>query len=359
MGDVALIAEIFNNPSSPGGFSGLNQLYNEVIKKNPAITKQQVKEYLETTPTYTRNKPRRVHFPRSKTVAAGFMTDVQCDLGDMQRLARHNRGKRYLLVGIDVLSRRVFLAPVKSKTAKDMKPAFELLFSQMPILPFRIFTDRGLEFKSNAMHSWFNALGIEIAHSSFSSIKAGVAERCIRNVKQRLYRYFGAHHTLNWVDVIGKIADGINNSMCRVTGMPPAAVNFKNARHVWAKVYGNLWKRKRAAVPLYRKDEHVRVTKGKVPFQKGYLPTYSDEVYKVDSSKHSDPLMYKLRDSEDNPTKGYFYKQELSRVRANPDTHHVVENVLKKRTNHGVKELFVKLNDRAKPVWLLESDVIT
>lgn len=351
-----LINNIFTDPSSPGGFSGVNQLYKEAKKINPKITRKQVQEYLESSPTYTRNKPRRVRFHRARTIPAGFMTDVQCDLGDMQKLARHNRGKRYLLVGIDVLSRRVFLAAVKSKTAKDMKPAFENLFSQMPILPFRIFTDRGLEFKSKEMHAFFKDKDIEIAHSSFSSIKAGVAERSIRNVKQRLYRYFGAHHTLNWVDVIGDIANGINNSVCRVTGVAPNDVTFKNAGEIWTKVYG--MHAPTQSAPRFKNDEHVRIAKGKVPFKKGYLPTYSDEIYKVKHAKHGNPLVYKLKDAGGNNTKGYFYKQELSRVRANPKTHYVIENVLKKRTRQGVKELHVKLHNRPDPVWLLESDVI-
>jgi hypothetical protein len=88
------------------------------------------------------------------------------------------------------------------------------------------------------------------------------------------------------------------------------------------------------------------------------VPAYSDEIYKVKDTKEGDPLVYKLEDAGGNNTKGNFYKQELSRVRADPKTHYVIEKVLKKRTKKGVKELHVKLYNRPKPVWLLESDVI-
>jgi transposase InsO family protein len=209
-------------------------------------------------------------------------------------------------VGIDVLSRRVFLAATKSKMAVDMKRAFTELFKQMPILPYRIFTDRGGEFKAREMHSFFRERNIQIHHSTFSSIKAGVAERCIRNVKQRLYRYFGEHRTLRWIDVIPHIAHAINHSVCRITGMRPADVDFKNAQQVWEKVYGkDFWKspqprKKRAelirAAKTLPPDEHVRVAKEKEKFHKGYLPTFSDEIYQVKGVVRKKPNVYKIRD---------------------------------------------------------------
>jgi hypothetical protein len=68
---------------------------------------------------------------------------VQFDLGDFQKLQKTNQGYRYLLLGVDVLSRQMFGAPTKSKFAKDMKEAFEKVFEQMPSLPMQIYTDRG------------------------------------------------------------------------------------------------------------------------------------------------------------------------------------------------------------------------
>ncbi|CAK5031829.1 unnamed protein product [Meloidogyne enterolobii] len=57
---------------------------------------------------------------------AGYMTDVQCDLADFQKLSRQNNGYNYALVAIDVLSKRVFAEPVRTKKGKDMIQAFEM-----------------------------------------------------------------------------------------------------------------------------------------------------------------------------------------------------------------------------------------
>jgi hypothetical protein len=111
--------------------------------------------------------------------------DVQFDLGDFQALGPDNEGNRYLLLGIDVLSRQMFAVPTKSKGTKDMKEAFEDVFKQMPRLPQQIYTDRGLEFESAPIKAYFEEKGIQKFASKNSKIKAGVAERAIRTIKNR------------------------------------------------------------------------------------------------------------------------------------------------------------------------------
>ena len=68
---------------------------------------------------------------------------MQFDLGDFQALGKENQGNRYLLLGVDVLSRQMFGVPAKSKGTKDMKDAFEAVLEQMPSQPQQIYTDRG------------------------------------------------------------------------------------------------------------------------------------------------------------------------------------------------------------------------
>ncbi|KAL3084637.1 hypothetical protein niasHT_035246 [Heterodera trifolii] len=106
--------KLYNDPSSPAAFAGVTTLWKEARKKLKNLRKRDVQHYLEGHRTYTLMRPRRVHFPRAKTVAAGFMTDVQVDLADFQALSRHNRGHRYLLVAVDVLSKRLFVVPLKN-----------------------------------------------------------------------------------------------------------------------------------------------------------------------------------------------------------------------------------------------------
>ena len=227
-----LLEKLYTDPNSPAGYSGVEQLYKEAKKHVPKITKRQVIEFLEGSRTYTLHKPRRLRFKRAGVHCSGYMTHCHADLGDFQALARSNKENRYLLVAMDVLSHTIFTAPTKSKTAKDMKIAFDKIFDEMPMIPHQLFTDRGMEFESREMKQYFREKGV-IKHCAQSSrIKAALAERCIRTIKTRLYRYFSEKQTLNWIDAVPKIVNAINHSVCRTTGLRPVDINFKNAQDV-------------------------------------------------------------------------------------------------------------------------------
>lgn len=108
---------------------------------------------------------------------------MQVDLADFQKLAHKNEEYKYLLLGVDVLSRRFFGAPVKLNSPVHMKEAFEAMFPQMDRLPGRIYSDQGLEFESPAMKKYFEDLGIEkLRTASKTKVKAGVAEKGIRKL---------------------------------------------------------------------------------------------------------------------------------------------------------------------------------
>ena len=48
----------------------------------------------------------------------------ECDLVDVHALSRHNDGVKYLLTVIDVLSKFLYMVPLKSKSGKDVSSAF-------------------------------------------------------------------------------------------------------------------------------------------------------------------------------------------------------------------------------------------
>ena len=361
-----LLNKIYSDPSSPAGFAGHEQLYREGRKKNRKITRKDVQYYLEGNRTYTLHKPRRIHFKRTKTIPAGFMTDIQCDLADMQKLSRHNQGNKYILIAIDVLSKRVFAARVKTKNSKDMLDAFRILFEQMPrtepneepFLPHRIFTDRGTEFESKEIKQYFKDSAIEKYKANTSNIKAALAERCIRNVKQRLYRYFSDKHSLNWIDVLPEIVKAINNSKSRITGMKPIDINFKNAQSVWVKVYGKNPYAFSNKKPRYQSKEVVRIARDKGIFEKGYWPNYSDEILEIDGVKRGNPNTYRLKDEKGEMFANKFYEEEIGRTRRDAETTYRIQKILKKRKRNGLIELFVKFIGYPNPEWILESDLV-
>jgi hypothetical protein len=124
-----LIDFLYTDLSSPVAYAGVNALYEEAHRQDSSITRELVNEYLEKKSVYTLHKPRRLRFKRATTVPSGYFSDFQVDLADFQSLAKYNQKYRYLLVGVEVLSRQVYTSPVKSKSTGDMKKAFDHLFA--------------------------------------------------------------------------------------------------------------------------------------------------------------------------------------------------------------------------------------
>ncbi|KAL3112275.1 hypothetical protein niasHT_013294 [Heterodera trifolii] len=337
------------------GYAGASALYAAVKKKHPKLMRAEFDNFLQRNTTYTLFKPKREKFRRLRTVPTGFMTDVQADLADFQALSRKNSGYRYLLLAVDVLSRRMFGSPVKSKRPVDMKRSFVELFEQMPRVPDTLYTDRGLEFVAKPLREFYAEKGIQKFETS-SKKKAAVAERAIRTLKTRLYKYFSANNTSVWVDVLPKFLSAINNSVCRATGLRPNEISDTNAREVWKRVYGEGLAQPDKP-PKIRAGETVRIPEPKHIFEKGYIPNYSDHVYTVDEARSTNPQHYLLKDYYGTKLKRKFYLPELTKVQVDENTMYRIEKKYKERVRDGKREILVKFIGFPEKYWVTNEEI--
>ena len=59
----------------------------------------------------------------------------------------------------------------------------------------------------------------------------------------------------------------------------------------------------------------VRINKTKHTFEKGYLPNWTRELFKITHVVNSDhPVTYKIEDLQGEPLRGTFYSQEVKRI---------------------------------------------
>lgn len=202
--------------------------------------------------------------------------DLQVDLADFQQLAKENDGYRYLLVGVDVMSRRLFTAPVKAKTSVEMKKAFEQIFQQMPNLPSFIYSDLGLEFTSKEMKEYFKEKGIKQQTTRTGETKAAFAEGKIKVIKERLYRWFSEKNSTRWLETVPKIVKALNNKPNTTTGIAPNKFTPEMTREVWDRLYKDhmiIGERKNGGInfnkPRYEEGDAVRLAKAKRTFDKG------------------------------------------------------------------------------------------
>ena len=76
------------------------------------INIKQIERWLSKQPVYTLHKPIRKHFKRNRVRVDGIDQQWQADLVDMTSLAEYNRGYKYLLTCIDVLSKYAWTTPL-------------------------------------------------------------------------------------------------------------------------------------------------------------------------------------------------------------------------------------------------------
>src|SRR5689334_22715780 len=93
-----LLTKIYYDPSSPAGYTSIQKLFDAAKAIDPTITYDIVKNFLLSQVTYTIHHSARTNFPRSKVVASRIGELFMADLGDMQNLAAHNDGVKYLLI---------------------------------------------------------------------------------------------------------------------------------------------------------------------------------------------------------------------------------------------------------------------
>ena len=105
-----------------------------------------------------------------------------------------------------------------------------------------------------------------------------MVERWHRTLKQRMYRYFTAHNTLRYVDVLQPLIHTYNKSCHRSIGMAPHQVAEKTVPKVWDKPYGHRLDQK-TTPPKCQVGDRVRLNKKHRPFKKGYLPGWTEEVW--------------------------------------------------------------------------------
>ena len=112
----------YYNLLAPASYGGLSKY------KPKGNTKKQVREWLQSQDTCTLHKPTRRRFPRRRVVVYGIDHQWQADLVDLAKLSSYNKGFKYLLTCIDVLSRYALVVPLTDKTGKTLQYAFQVIF---------------------------------------------------------------------------------------------------------------------------------------------------------------------------------------------------------------------------------------
>ena len=80
--------------------------------------------------------------------------------------------------------------------------------------------------------------------------------------------------------------------------------------------------------PKFKVVDHVRISKCKNIFAKGYTPNWSEEVFVIKKVKNTVPWTYVINDLNDDEIIGTFYEKELQKTN---QQELMIEKLIKKK----------------------------
>ena len=326
-----MVTDYFN-PAVPGSYAGLSTFVRDPKRR------KELEKILTDYPAYSLHKPVRKRFPRNKTIVGHMDSLWQLDLSVLTHIADYNDGYKYLLCAIDVLSKKAFVEPVKTKKPADVRDALKRIFRRTDRRPNKIMSDKGKELTGKEFQAYLREMKIGFYHSNNEETKASVVERFQRTLKSRLWRYFRQHNTWRYLDVLPSLVDSYNNTYHRSIGQTPDSVNVENEAVVWQRLYGH--EPSGSSDYTFQVGDHVRIASSRSYFKKGYESGWSEEIFRVVKRHRRRYPVYSLEDLLGEDLEGTFYEKELQKVNLKDD-YFVVDKVHKKRRRNGTTEHFV------------------
>ena len=174
------------------------------------------------------------------------------DLADMQLLSKYNKGIRFLLRVIDIFSKYAWVVPLKDKKGISIVKACQIILKQSNRKPNKIWVDKGSEFYNAYFKKWLRDNDI-VMYSTHNEEKSVVAERIIKTLKSKIYKYMTSISKNVYIDKLDDITDEYNNTYHTTIKMKPADVKDN--------IYINADKEINNKDPKFKVGDHVRIQK--------------------------------------------------------------------------------------------------
>ena len=159
-------------------------------------------------------------------------------------------------------------------------------------------------------------------YSTHNEGKSVVAERFIRTLKSKIYKYMTSISKNGYIDKLDDIVDEYNNTYHTTIKMKPIDVKDNT--------YINADKEINNKDSKFNVGDRVRISKYKNNFAKGYMPNWSEEVFVIKKVKNTVPWTYVINDLNGEEIIGTLYEKELQKTNQEEFR---IEKVIKRKGN--------------------------
>ena len=144
-------------------------------------------------------------------------------------------------------------------------------------------------------------------YSTNNKGKSVIAERFIRTLKNKIYKYMTSISKNMYIDKLHDIVKKYNNTYHTSIKMKP--VDVKDNTYIDFKNEVN------DKNPKFKVGDHVRISKYKKIIAKGYMPNCSEKTLIIKKIKNTVPWTYVINDLNGEEIIGTFYENELQGTR--------------------------------------------
>lgn len=293
----------------------------------------------------------RKNFIRRKYKQSGINHIWEIDLADMSKYSKENNNNTFLLMVIDIFSKYLYVIPLKSKNAQNVTEGMRKIFEQAKTSPKMIGSDRGKEFYNKKFQKLLADYKVKL-YSTYSDKKAAICERVIRTIKTTLFKHLSYQGNFNYLKILDNVISEYNSRKHRTIKMAPIEVNKSNEQMLLDTVYNYTIINKQKQ--RFKVNDHVRISKYKHIFEKGYTGNWSFEIFQITKVQNTIPVTYLLKDYQDQNILGGFYQYELTKV-SNPNIY-LVEKIIKKK-NGKVLVKWLGFSE-SQNQWIDEKDIV-
>ena len=122
----------------------------------------------------------------------------------------------------------------------------------------------------------------------------------------KIYKYMTSIPKDKYIDKLDDIVNEYNNTYHRTIKMKP--VDVKDSTYI------NSMELHSIKDPKFKVGDHVRISKYKSIFAKGYTPNWSEEVFIIKKVKNIVPWTYVIDDLNDEEIIGTFYEKNIQKT---------------------------------------------
>ena len=256
------------------------------------------------------------------TVYSSFKDNIWgVDLADIQLISKYNKGIRYLLCAINRFSKYAWVVTLKDKKEFTIVNAFQSILDSSKRKPNKIWVDQGSEFYNGLFKKWLEDNDREM-YSTYNEGKSVVAEIIIRTLKNKIYKHMTAVSKNVYFDVSDNLVDNYNNTFHRTIKVKP--IDVKLDFYAEYDVDSNEKDTK------FKITDHVRISKYKNIFAKGYTPNCSVEVAVVSKIKNTVLCTYVISDLSGEEIVETFYEKKLQKANQKEFR---IEKIIKRKGN--------------------------